>query len=125
MESYLTNAAEATGMGIELEMTANLIAGLSMMAGFGYTDIEFDDYKDALGDYTGNKNPYAPKYTFNVGAQYRFQNGLYARADLIGYGEMYLDRDNQYKRDAYEIVNARIGYETEHVDALPVWQEHL
>jgi iron complex outermembrane recepter protein len=52
----------------------------------------------------------------NVGAQYRFRNGLYARADLIGCGEMYLDRANQYKRDAYEIVNARIGYESEHLD---------
>ncbi|WP_419657278.1 TonB-dependent receptor [Desulfosarcina variabilis str. Montpellier] len=116
MESYLTNAAEATGKGIELEMTANITSGLSMMAGVGYIDIEFDDFKDALGDYTGNKNPYAPEYTFNIGVQYRFQSGLYARADLIGCGEMYLDRANQYKRDAYELVNARIGYETEHLD---------
>ena len=116
MESYLTNAAEATGKGIELEMTANITSGLSMMAGVGYIDIEFDDFKDALGDYTGNKNPYAPEYTFNIGVQYRFTNGLYARADLIGCGEMYLDRANQYKRDAYELVNARIGYETEHLD---------
>jgi iron complex outermembrane recepter protein len=116
MESYLTNAAEATGKGIELEMTANLTTGLSMMAGVGYIDIEFDDFKDALGDYTGNKNPYAPEYTFNIGVQYRFQSGLYARADLIGCGEMYLDRANKYKRDAYEIVNARIGYESEHYD---------
>ncbi len=116
MESYLTNAAEATGKGFELEMTANVTAGLSVMAGFGYTDLEFDDFEDALGDYSGNKNPYAPVYTFNVGAQYRFEDGLYARADLIGNGEMYLDRANNYKRDAYEIVNAKIGYETEHFD---------
>jgi iron complex outermembrane receptor protein len=116
VESYMTNAAEATAKGFEVEMTARIADGLMLMGGFGYIDIEFDEFKDALGDYEDNKNPYAPEYTFNIGAQYRFQNGLYARADLIGYGEMYLDRANKYKRDAYEIVNAKIGYETEHFD---------
>jgi iron complex outermembrane receptor protein len=114
--SYVTNAAEATGEGIELEMKALITEGLKLNAGFGYNHVEFDEFKDVLGDYAGNKNPYAPEYTFNIGAQYRFQNGIYARADLIGYGEMYFDKANQYKRDAYEIVNAKIGYETEHVD---------
>ena len=115
-ESYLTNAAEATGKGIELELTARVWDGLTLMAGFGYSDIEFDEFKDALGDYQGNKNPYAPEYTYNLGAQYRFASGFYARADLVGYGKMYFDRANQYSRDAFEIVNARVGYEMKHFD---------
>ncbi|WP_321415030.1 TonB-dependent receptor [uncultured Desulfobacter sp.] len=114
--SYLTNAAKATGKGIELELTGKITTGLTMTAGFGYTHIEFDDYKDAEGDYQGNKTTHAPEYTFNIGAQYRWENGFYARADLIGYGEMYTDRANKYKRDAYQIVNAKIGYEAEHYD---------
>ena len=115
-ESYLTNAAEATGKGFELEMTARVLDGLTLMAGFGYTNIEFDDFMDALGDYQGNKNPYAPEYTYNLSAQYRFAGGLYARIDLAGYGKMYFDRSNTYSRDAFETVNARIGYETERFD---------
>ena len=115
-EGYITNAAEATGKGVELEMTARPCDGLTLMAGFGYSDIEFDDFKDALGDYKGNDNPWAPEYTFNIGAQYRHCSGLYARADLIGYGKMYFDKANDYSRDAYEIVNAKIGYEAEHFD---------
>ena len=116
VESYLTNAAEATAKGVELEMTARVSDGLSLMAGFGYSDIEFDSFKDAMGDYEGNKNPFAPDYTFNIGAQYRHDSGFYARADLIGYGKMYFDKANDYPRDAYEIVNAKSGYETEHFD---------
>ena len=116
MVSYITNAAEATGKGVELEATAKITAGLTMTAGFGYTRIEFDDFKDNDGDYHGNKTTYAPEYTFNVGAQYRWENGFYARADLIGYGEMYFDKANNFKRDPYQIVNAKIGYETEHYD---------
>jgi iron complex outermembrane receptor protein len=116
MESYITNAAEATAKGIELEMTARVFDGLALMAGFGYTDIEFDDFKDVLGDYKGNENPFAPEYTFNIGAQYRHDSGFYARADLIGYGKMYFDKANDYSRDAYEIVNTKIGYEAEDFD---------
>ena len=114
--SYLTNAAEATAKGVELEMTARVFDGLSLMAGFGYTDIEFDDFKDAEGDYEDNDNPWAPEYTFNLGAQYRHYSGFYARCDLIGYGKMYFDKANVYSRDAYEIVNAKIGYEAEDFD---------
>ena len=114
--AYTTNAAEATAKGVELEMTAIVTDGLSIMGGFGYTDIEFDKFSDALGDYKGNKNPNAPEYTFNIGAQYRHLSGFYARADLIGYGEMYFDKANEYSRDAYEIVNAKVGYEAEHFD---------
>ena len=78
--------------------------------------ITFDEYKDALGDYEGNHNPYAPDYTFNIGAQYRHATGMYARIDLVGYGKMYFDRENEYSRDPYELVNAKIGYESEHYD---------
>nr|WP_319494472.1 TonB-dependent receptor [uncultured Desulfobacter sp.] len=116
LESYVTNAAEATGKGIELEVTAKITAGLTMTVGFGYTHIEFDDFKDTAGDYQGNKSTYSPEYTFNLGAQYRWKNGFYARTDLIGYGDMYFDKANKYKRDAYQIVNAKIGYEAEHFD---------
>ena len=114
--SYITNAAEATGIGGEVEISARLADGLTLNAGFGYTDITFDEYSDALGDYEGNHNPYAPDYTFNIGAQYRHATGMYARIDLVGYGKMYFDRNNEYSRDPYELVNAKIGYESEHYD---------
>ncbi len=116
MGIYTTNAAEASGYGFELDVTAQLRKGLSLMAGFGYNHIEFDSFQDALGDYKGNSPSYAPEYTFNIGTQYRHGSGFYARADLIGYGEMYLDHANEYSRDAYQIFNAKIGYEAERFD---------
>ena len=115
-QSWITNAAEATSMGVELEITARVTDGLSLMGGFGYTDIEFDKFRDARGDYEGNKIPFAPEYTFNLGAQYRHTSGFYTRADLIGYGKIYFDKTNDYSRDAYEIVNAKIGYEAKDFD---------
>ena len=116
VEVYITNAAKATSMGFELETIARLSDGLSLNASFGYTNTEFGSFQDIAGDYEGNKNPWAPKYTFNIGGQYRHGSGFYARADLIGYGKMYLDKANEYSRDAYEIVNVKIGYEADSFD---------
>jgi iron complex outermembrane receptor protein len=114
--SYTTNSAKASARGAEIEFTALPVAGLTLMAGFGYSDVEFDEYEDAIGDYEGNQKPFSPEYTFNVGAQYRSGGGFYCRADITGYGAMYTDRANEYKRDPYELVNAKIGYETETFD---------
>ena len=68
------------------------------------------------GDYGGNYNPYAPVYTYAVGLKFRGGGGFYASANVTGYGKSYLDKANQYEYDAYELVNAKIGYEWEHVD---------
>ncbi len=111
-----TNAAKAISQGVELEATAKISDALTLNFGLGYTDIEFEDYSDAQGKYNGKKKPYAPEYSFNLGLQYRRPSGFFARVDLIGYGEMFVDKMNMYSRDPYQLVNAKIGYETEKFD---------
>lgn len=115
-ETYLTNAATAKGYGVELEATMKVQDGMMLNGSFGYNNTEFDEFSDVLGDYNGNKNPFAPEYTYSLGGQYRHATGFFARADLIGYGEMFFDKANKYSRDAYEIVNAKIGYEANSFD---------
>lgn len=115
-ETYLSNAGEASGFGGEFDFTAKLSRSLLINGGFGYVDLEFDKYRDDKGDYKGNKNPYAPEYTFNLGAKYRALNGFYAGVDLIGYGEMYIDKENKYSQGAYSIVNSKLGYEKGNFD---------
>ena len=116
LSTYVTNAAKATGKGVELEIMGRITNGLTLSAGFGYSNVEFDEFVDAWGDYAGNKNPLAPEYTFNLGAHYRHPTGFTARVDLIGCGKMYFDKANEYSRNPYEIVNMKVGYETEHFD---------
>ncbi len=111
-----TNAAKAISQGVEFEAVAKISDALTLNTGFGYTDIEFEDYSDAQGNYDGNKKPYAPEYSFNLGLQYRRRSGFFAKVDVIGYGEMFVDKANIYARDAYQLVNAKIGYETEKFD---------
>lgn len=110
------NAAEATSKGFETSIDYRLVGGLSLFAGFAYNDISFDDYFDGKTNYSGNRTTYSPEYNFNVGAMYRSASGLYASADLSGYGKSYLDVKNEYKRDPYEIFNVKAGYEAKHYD---------
>lgn len=42
--------------------------------------------------------------------------GYYARADINGYGKMYFDKANKYERKAFNLVNAKLGYEQEDFD---------
>jgi len=113
---YISNAASATSKGIELDLNYNLNDSISFFGAFGYNKTTLDSFSDANGDYSGNYNPYAPKYNFNIGIQYRDNNGYFARADLNGYGKMYIDKENNYEKKAYNLLNLKLGYESDSYD---------
>jgi iron complex outermembrane receptor protein len=114
--SYMSNAAKATSKGFELEAKVKATRSINFFSSFGYNVTEFDEFEDYYGNYKGKKNPYARRYNYCIGTQYRNFNGYYARAELNGYGKTYLDNMNKYSRKAYNLVNAKAGYETKHFD---------
>lgn len=116
--TYITsNAGEAHSRGIEIEVTARPVRGLDLMAGFGLTDAEYDRYVNTAGkDCTGKTLERTPAYTLNLAAQYRHTSGFYARMEMQAFGESYFDERNTTGQDAYEIYNAKIGYEAERWD---------
>lgn len=113
---FITNSASATSKGLELEIEGLVTNELSLFASGGINKTTFDKFSDLAGDYSGNYNPLSPKYNFNLGAQYRANNGLYARVDFNGYGKTYFDKANTNSQKAYELVNTKIGYETNDFD---------
>jgi len=117
--NYITNVGSGTSYGIELEAQARITAQFTMTANWGYTNMEYDEYNDGKIDYSNNTAPNVPEYTFAIGGQYRAGNGFYVGADLIGVGGTYLDKANKYTRDAYQLVNTKIGYEAE------IWDIYL
>jgi iron complex outermembrane receptor protein len=124
---------------MEAEIVALLAEGVRLEAGFGFTDAEYDTYADPVSgeDYAGNRTPLAPEYTGNVALQYRRPLGqpfswfgwtdalvLFARAEIQAIGPFYWNDRNTLKQDAYELVNLRVGLETEHVDVV-LWAKNL
>ncbi|WP_320043701.1 TonB-dependent receptor [uncultured Desulfobacter sp.] len=108
-----SNAAEAHSQGIEIEVKARPCHGLDIMASFGWTESEFDDYEN----YDGNTTELTPEYTFNLAVQYRHASGIFVRGEMEGYGKTYYDEANTIKRDPFELYNLKIGYETSRWDA--------
>ena len=128
MGRTVSNAAEAHSMGVELELRARPIRGLDFFGSFGYTQAEIDDWiatEPDLSttppgtiqyDYEGKNLPYAPKYTYNAGVQYRHVTGFFGRADILGVGDFYSDAKNKVEIDSYELVNLRLGFEGKNFD---------
>ena len=132
-QSKLGNAAEAHSVGFELEARARLAPGFEVFAGFGFTEAKIDDWvateMDSSGeivetDYSGNDLPDVPQYTFNLGMQYRHSCGFMARVDLLGTGNYYNDATNLVETEAYNVVNLRLGYESENFDVI-LWAKNL
>jgi iron complex outermembrane receptor protein len=129
----IKNAAKAHSQGVELELQARPIQGLDLFAGFGYTEAKFDDFTatewndtyTALvqKDYENNYLQYAPKYTYNLGVQYRHGSGFFGRVDLFG-DKFYGNYANTAEQSSYETVNLRIGYECEHFDFI-LWGKNV
>ena len=115
-QSYISNAAKATSKGFELDANYKVNDKITLSSAFGFNSTKLDEFKDSTGDYSGKYNPHAPKYNYNIGIKYRDEQGIYASADLNGYGKTYLTKNNQHSRDAFNLVNTKIGYETDKYD---------
>lgn len=113
---YMVNAATATSKGFEMEVEGMITNELTLFASVGINKTTFDNFSDLAGNYSGNYNLLAPKYNFNIGTQYRANNGLYARVDFNGYGKTYFDKANTNYQKAYSLVNMKMGYETNNFD---------
>ncbi|MGD9824150.1 TonB-dependent receptor domain-containing protein [Desulfobacter sp.] len=116
----ISNAAEAHSKGIELELKAKPIKGLELFATFGYVDAEIDEWASGSSDYSGNKMPNTPDYTYSLGTQYHHVSGFFGRVDFLGTGEMYgnVQNDNHVELGDYCLVNFRMGYESEKYDVV-------
>ncbi|NDJ18594.1 TonB-dependent receptor domain-containing protein [Myxacorys almedinensis] len=99
--------------GLELELLAKPAPGFELNASLGYVNGRYNQFVNPfLGtDFSGNRVTYSPRITYNVGAQYRSPNGLFARAEVQGFGTTFFDDANQIRRAPFALVNARIGYE--------------
>ena len=131
----VTNIDKVTLQGAELDGHWNVTDTLSVFGGFAYTDGKIDEYKGR--PYTkGNKVPYAPEYTGNLGVQFSAPISdtlkVLARLDANFVGETWFHpvQDNRVpnlftyfgfgqgefskqKRDPYAVMNLRVGIEGE------------
>ncbi|MBE7385543.1 MAG: TonB-dependent receptor [Leptolyngbya sp. SIO1E4] len=107
--------ADTRIIGGELELIARPVSGLELIAGLGILNAEFRNGTDAFTGLPleGNRTPFTPNLTYNVAAQYRSENGLFGRLEVIGFGNTFFDELNTIEQEAFALVNLRLGYEAD------------
>jgi iron complex outermembrane recepter protein len=111
------NAGKADVKGVELEVRANPVAGLTLDGSFSYLDFKYTSILASTLIPITNVTAYTPKVTYSVGAQYDWAMGggkMSARFDGQYQSEIFTDANNSQwsKVDARFLANARFSYTT-------------
>ncbi len=119
--AMLKNAGHSMSRGGELEITAFPVRNLKAWLYAGYNDVRYLSYvKDENTDYSGNKIPYIPEYTGNLGFNYTLElNHSFLRtinfsADYQLIGKFYWNDLNTAYQKTYGLLNANIFFNTKH-----------
>ncbi len=83
-----------------------------LYATVGLLDATFDEFVTPQVDLSGRRQAHAPGSTLAVGGRYSHASGFFARIDLSSRSDFYFDVSHNQKSQAYELANARIGFET-------------
>lgn len=108
----LINIDEVALDGFELEAIWRAMEGLDLYAAYGQTNSEVTAYT-FNPSLVGNKAPYVPDETWNVGGQWTASLtpdfDLVTRIDYERRGEQFWSPDNLFPRSPLDLVNARIA----------------
>ena len=114
--STISNAADASIAGAELELQWLPTDNLSVNLGLVLLDTEYKDFVIASGDFSGNKITMSPEVTFNGLIQYDIQLGdtgvVTLQTDFNYQDEVFFDALNNplLRENSYWIWNARASW---------------
>jgi len=106
----IVNAGKTTSKGIELDIQAQITDQFDIYTSIGYVKTKYDEYDASNNDYSGNYLPRTPKFTANLGANYRY-NKYFIGGNIEYKGTQYDSSENEDQIDAYTLANMKIGYE--------------
>ncbi|MCH9696114.1 MAG: TonB-dependent receptor [Gammaproteobacteria bacterium] len=101
---FTDNTGDGKTTGIETELRWRATDSVELYANIGLLDAEL---------FSGRDQAHAPAYTFAGGVVYRRPEGFFARLDVSAKDVFYFDVSHDQRSTAYELVNARAGYEGE------------
>ena len=114
--SMLTNAGQSVSKGAEVELTGKISGNLRTHLSYGYTNAYFVEYeRSETVSYNGNKIPYIPEHTFDIGGSYshsfegQFPSGIDIDMNYTGVGKHYWNEDNIAYQEYYGLLNAKVS----------------
>jgi len=138
------NGPSAKVYGFEAELTGRVTPELTLHANAGYLYTRIGDFPGApnvnrlpngrndAGDPNynakGNRLPYAPKFTGNIGFDYRIPldgGNIKLSSNLMYTSKTFGELDNRLVIKSYELLSASLGWEGNNGLSLSVWGNNL
>lgn len=110
---FTDNAAKGETLGFEADLRWYPSDAWMLYANVGLLDAKFDEFQTPQVDLSGRAQAHAPDYTLAFGGSYEHSSGFFARVDLSARDEFFFDVSHDQKSEAYELVNARVGYKAD------------
>tara|TARA_R110000782_G_C14819243_1_gene413920 strand:- start:22171 stop:24405 length:2235 start_codon:yes stop_codon:yes gene_type:complete len=111
----LVSIDKATLYGGEIEVNYRPMTGLDLFGSYGFTHSKITKYA-FNPTAVGNWAPYIPRDSATLGIQYRVpvNDGfnMFTRAEMEHHGKQHWDAENTSARNAYQLYNLRVGFET-------------
>jgi iron complex outermembrane receptor protein len=118
--SFVENAGKAISDGIELEVISRPTDNIDVSVGASYNVAELEDDAPNLGGIAGDPIPGVSRFAANLGVSYYFsafgEREAFVHADYQHVGSSFseFDRAIRVKLPGYDMVNLRVGLNTEH-----------
>jgi len=99
--------------GVEADISWYLSDSWELYANIGFLDATLGDFPALQPGPSGREQAHSPRYTFASGLVFHHPNGVFARIDATAKDAFYFDVSHDERSSAYELVNMRVGYESE------------
>lgn len=127
-ENGYDNVGDMQSRGLELGINSDKSKAFSYNLAYTYLEAKFTDYTisqqqttdpDGWGpltatyarkDLSGNYVSRSPKHTAYLGVDYKATESFTISPEVYYKGEYYADEANEFKQDAYEVVNLKLNY---------------
>jgi iron complex outermembrane receptor protein len=124
------NAAHGENYGVESSATYRLasqwkVFGTASWLRARFIDYQYvDKYTGELHVLDGRAQAHAPSYQFSLGADWHHPSGWMGRVDVTGKGSFYFETSSNQTASAYQLVNAKLGYQHQQWAAY-LWARNL
>jgi len=107
------NVDRGETFGAEADISWYLSDSWELYANIGLLDAILGDFPALQPGPSGREQAHSPRYTFAGGVVFHHPNGVFARLDVTAKDAFYFDVGHDERSESYELVNMRVGYETE------------
>ena len=125
------NAGKLRSLGIEFEMMAQIVKGLSVQYNSGLTDAKYRKLDGVSNgeqiDLSGNRQVFTPSFNQFIALQYEIKISKHIwsiRSEYQRNGKQYFDLANTIVQNEYGILNLRSSFRTRQFD-FSIWARNL